>query len=178
MGVKQPPQKTTGSESAELPPAPTTGEIPNELEENVTNPYQQATQAFDTINSFEEMQALVARFPFMTIPGFVQALAEPLVEPAPKDKPLFVQRVKWLKQIASDPSRPGDPAQKAFDAFQVCATQEEMGRAVGLYPLLRKAKFLAYLESIANSSDTDPELKRIFEQRIRWLRAVVGKFED
>ena len=63
---------------------------------------QLAFEAFQIAGSLADMQAAVAKFPFMTDAGFINAVEQLISEHVPPEHHPAFAHLAWLRQIANE----------------------------------------------------------------------------
>lgn len=123
-----------------------------------------AYEAFQSANTFGEMEQAVARFPPMTSPYFISQVERIIAEEVPeREMPKFRQRLDWLRHV------PPDPAQLVIQAFAATASFEDMKKAVEQYPVMTDPEFIRHMERII-PEQVSSDLQPAFRQRLMWLR--------
>jgi hypothetical protein len=73
------------------------------MEKTLGLPFQLTAAAFQSTDSFEDMQKVVNRFPIMTSPIFIRGLENAIELQVPlHERAAFTRRLTWLRQVAND----------------------------------------------------------------------------
>ena len=91
------------------------------------------------------------------------------------DSPKAQHAYELIVQLQGDTLAPHpNTAQAAFEAFQLADTLQVMQTAAAQYPMLKDGHFIQTIQKII-IEQVSPEYKPAFEQRLTWLKQIVGK---
>src|SRR5688500_17032925 len=88
--------------------------------------------------------------------------------------PMVQQVHELLIELQKDDTGIPNPAQAAFEDFQLVASPEEMIAVIAKYPFMADDGFLQAVEQTI-STVIPPNLQPAFEQRLAWLKQIAGK---
>ena len=128
--------------------------------------FRVAFEEFKSARSADEMRASATRYRWMATPAFVEEVVTVLRREEPDYAiGIFDERLRWLREV------PSDPLNLAFEAFNKVTSLEEMKQTVERFPFMSDPGYLEQLE-LALDRQVSDEDRSLFEERLRWLRAV------
>jgi tetratricopeptide (TPR) repeat protein len=139
-------------------------------------PAQQAFYAMMQASSLDELRQVVAQFPFMADPTFMQMVEQFIAEQVPpEERPYYEQRLTALQQIAEEPStKEVSPGQQASYALGQAGSLDELRQVVAQFPFMTEPTFIQAVNQ-AIAQRVSPEQRQPFEQRLSWLRQIADE---